>query len=58
MLLDHEGVDDLEGFLCGNKIITHGWTRFGADQKLVKIDVVDIEKSFSIFVDSLAAIEV
>ncbi|XP_037457003.1 tryptophan aminotransferase-related protein 1-like [Triticum dicoccoides] len=54
---EKQEVEDLESFLRENKIITRSGTKFGADQKVVRISMVDTDEAFGIFVNRLATIK-
>ncbi|KAE8805923.1 Tryptophan aminotransferase 1 [Hordeum vulgare] len=54
---EKEEVEDLESFLREHKIITRSGNKFGADRKVVRISMVDINEAFNIFINRLAAMK-
>ncbi|WVZ96720.1 hypothetical protein U9M48_042321 [Paspalum notatum var. saurae] len=52
-----DDVEDLEGFLREQKIITRGGTRFGVDGKVVRVSMVDTDEAFDVFVNRLVSLK-
>ncbi|GJM94731.1 hypothetical protein PR202_ga11404 [Eleusine coracana subsp. coracana] len=53
---EKEDVDDLEGFLREEKIMTRGGTRFGADGRVVRVSMLDTDEAFNVFIERLASL--
>jgi L-tryptophan---pyruvate aminotransferase len=52
-----DGLDDLEAFLRENKIITRGGPRFGVDEKVVRVSMLDTDEAFNMFIGRIASLK-
>ena len=52
-----DGVQDLEAFLRENKIVTRGGPKFGVDEKVVRVSMLDTDDAFNMFIGRIASIK-
>jgi L-tryptophan--pyruvate aminotransferase len=51
------GVGDLEGFLRENKIMTRGGPKFGVDERVVRVSMLDTDEAFDVFTNRVASLK-
>ncbi|KAK8456954.1 hypothetical protein SEVIR_3G100800v4 [Setaria viridis] len=52
-----DGVEDLEGFLRENKIMTRGGPKFGVDERVVRVSMLDTDEAFDVFINRVASLK-
>ena len=52
-----DGVQDLEAFLRENKIVTRGGPKFGVDEKVVRVSMLDTDDAFNMFIGRIASLK-
>ncbi|XP_072150816.1 tryptophan aminotransferase-related protein 1-like [Setaria viridis] len=52
-----DGVEDFESFLRERKIITRGGSKFGVDQRVVRISMLDTDEAFNVFIGRITSLK-
>ncbi|XP_022683459.1 tryptophan aminotransferase-related protein 2 [Setaria italica] len=52
-----DGVEDFESFLRERKIITRGGSKFGVDERVVRISMLDTDEAFNVFLGRIASLK-
>ncbi|CAO2205652.1 unnamed protein product [Urochloa humidicola] len=52
-----DGVEDFECFLREHKIITRGGTKFGVDERVVRVSMLDTDEAFNVFIGRVASLK-
>ncbi|KAF8726004.1 hypothetical protein HU200_020585 [Digitaria exilis] len=52
-----DGVEDFEGFLREHKILTRGGPKFGVDEKVVRVSMLDTDEAFNMFINRVASLK-